>query len=169
MKILKCLLVCALFQSFAASAATITTALFSIDLPDQWGVEDNKSSIVLAAGKDLVGSHPSPFLSIQYCAVGAHATRPDVHPCDKPCSEASLHEMLGENPQGIVLPPVTRRQRPDGGIELSMVTARSENENGRLALACSASAQLYIWFMSSGTAKETDTLFANILASLKWK
>lgn len=168
MNMLKCLLACALFQSFAANAATINTALFSIEVPDQWHIEDNKSGIVLALGRDLVGSHPSPILWMQYCAVGDNAKPAGVIPCDKPCSEKPLIELMGEGAKESLRAPV-RRERPNGVTEWSIVAVSSESEFGQIALLCHASAQVFLSFTSAGPSKEAASLLARMLDSLKWK
>jgi hypothetical protein len=163
------LLLLALLQSCAANAAMVNTNLFSLEVPDQWRIEDNKTSVILVMGNKVVDGMPLPFLSIQYCMVGDSSKPSGLRRCDEPCAERSLDFSSNEKTKGLNFSQITTQTKPNGVIEYSTEATYSDSIAAMATLSCSSTGQAYISLVSEQTKEMSKEIFTIILRSLKWK
>ena len=151
-----------------AQAKSIETAMFSIEVPSQWEVEDNKSDVILVMGNRLRDRTPMPFLSVQYCATklpnGAEATQ-----CDEPCSEKSLAFLKEDDSEGFQTSAVVNSIQQDGSVQFKTELIASPEIVGFMVLSCSDAGQVYLSLTSDQPQSEAKRVFNSIVSSLKWK
>ena len=170
MKNTYCILVLALMYLRPVSAATIETALFSIDVPDQWNVEDNKASIILVMGDRIRDRMPMPFLSIQYCTLTEPPADSDLRRCNDPCSKKSLSFLTDRQPRGVKLSPIAEVRKPNRIVEYSTESASSPNGGVAFAtLSCSSTGQVYVSLVSDEPKNDAKAVFNSVVESIKWK
>jgi hypothetical protein len=154
----------------AGRAATVDTEIFSIDIPDQWKVEDNKSDVILAMGNRVRDRTPLPFLSIQYCTVAEPSAGSTLRRCENPCTDESLAFLAESQPPGFKVSAVTKDAKPNGVVEYSVeATAARLGGIAFATLSCSTAGQAYVSLVSDQSEKETKRVFSLIIESIKWK
>jgi hypothetical protein len=166
------ILLLALLQSSAANAANaamLDTNLFTLEVPDQWQIEDNKTNLVLVIGNKIVDGVPLPSLSIQYCMIGDQLKPLSLSRCDKPCTERSLDFLFNEKKSGLNFSQTTSEKKPNGIIEYSAKVTHSGDISAMATLSCSSTGQAYISLVSDQPKEKSEELFSIILRSLKWK
>lgn len=140
-------------------AETVTTELFTVEVPDGWTVENDEVAIVIAGGNRIVDRMPMPFLSIQACAEGF-----DSSPCKAPCSQDALSFSQA---RGMTFSPVTRRVAPSGVVELRARGAVPPDFVAFVALSCTSQAQVYVSLASDESVEQAERVFEAVLASIK--
>ena len=76
--------------AFAATAQTVETNLFSLDVPDGWTVEASSPTMVRAFRKERADAGPSPLLTASYCFNKNAVSDPRQGVCRATCDEAAL-------------------------------------------------------------------------------
>jgi hypothetical protein len=153
----------------AVNAEIISTSLFTLDVPNHWHVEDNKTSVVIATGSRVVDNASLPFLSIQYCKNGDTSTTPAARHCDTPCSKKSLYFLARNSNEDIQFSPITYATKPNGTAEYSVETTLPNNGSAFATLSCSENAQVYVSMVSGEARNIAKPMFEKIVSSLKWK
>lgn len=163
--ILFILLQCCSF-SCSVKAVTINTDLFSIEIPDQWHVEDDKTGVILASGDKVVDKTMLPFLSIQYCAIGDAPKFEKFYKCtEASCSQESLDFLFSE--KGFTLAPIKTRMNSDETVEYSTEGLIEYNNGSVLAyVRCGHSVQVYISMVSDQPLEVSRNMFSKIVRSL---
>jgi hypothetical protein len=154
----------------AAMAETVTTALFTIDVPDGWTIENDESSTVLASGGRVVDRMPMPFLSIQYCTSSsinaATSESSELSPCTHPCSEDSLPLKAKDDK---TRSSVTKQVTSDGITELRTEKLMPQGGAALAALSCSPIGQVYVGLVSDESVEQARASFNAVLSSIRWK
>ena len=158
-----------LLYQHSVSAAKIETDLFSIDVPDQWRVEDDKSSTILVMGDRILDQTPMPFLGIQYCAqtdlLGA-----EVKPCNEPCSEKSLDFLTSEQFGDLTFSAVVKHMKKGGIVEYSTEAVSPILRSTMFAAqSCSNAGQVYVFLVSDQSNEDAKSVFESVIGSIKWK
>jgi hypothetical protein len=161
-------IVCGLAADSAA-ATTVTTELFTIEIPGGWGIENDEAGVIVAYGERIVDRAPVPFLSIQYCtnstAHSATSKQSHMSACTGRCvAEAfsSFKEQKG------TIAPVERRVTPDGIVELRTRVAEPPSF-ASIGFSCSALGQVYVALASDESADQVEKTFGAVFSSIAWK
>ncbi|MES2039376.1 MAG: hypothetical protein V4495_16205 [Pseudomonadota bacterium] len=165
-------IICALFilisTAFSASATTVKTKLFSIDVPDEWKIEDNRTSIFLAFGNNVVDRTPLPFLSVQYCQNDVPQKDSSQPRCNLPCDDEANNLMSGFPQKEMRFSPVKKSEKENGVTEYSSELTSPAVVSTFITLACNSKGQVHVALSSDLPRLVAKQLFAKILASLKW-
>jgi len=153
----------------AANATTITTSLFSIEVPDQWKVEDNKASIVLAFGSKALNGMPSPFLSVQYCVNNTPSEESGQNRCNQLCNEKAINLTSNTKLQGAQFSPLEITTKEEDVTEYSSELISPSPFTALVTLSCSRHGQVYFSLVSDSPHETTKKQFADIVKSLRWK
>lgn len=155
------------FASQSAQGATIATRLFSFEVPDQWRVENNETSIVLAFAGEMRNGAPSQFLSVQYCEADSASKNTTERRCPRTCEKESSSLSNNLPVRNAALSKATRE---DGTAEFTAEFAQPElAATGFVALLCGSRGQAHIELMSDAPAGLAKTEFLKVLDSFKWK
>jgi hypothetical protein len=158
------------FLFHAAMAESVTTPLFTIEVPDGWTIEDDGSSTVVVAGSRIVDRMPMPFLIIQYCTSSsinpATSESSELSPCTQPCSEESLP--LGGK-DGTTRSPVTKQVTSDGIVELMTQEVIPQGGAALAALSCSPIGQVHVGLVSDEPMEQARATFGAVLSSIRWQ
>ena len=170
MKCLLSLLLVLLLQPVTAISATIITDLFSLEVPDEWVVEGDKAGLVTAGEAKLVGSMPSPFLSVQYC-FSNELPKDSIHyRCNTPCSSESAKKLTSsERLQEAQFSVVKKVRKDDGTTQYTTELVSPVPVAMHTSLSCSARGQIVISLVSDLPRDSARMQFGEILKSLKWK
>jgi len=165
----RALLIAALaILSHPVSAKEIRTELFTVDVPSEWKVEDNKQSIVLAMGPSMAGGLPTPFLSIQYCSSG-EVDGKNLVKCNEQCSDKSLSLLLKKRLSGIVFSPITEEKNESGDVAFHS----EANADGKVSVAatmvCGIKGNIYISLVSENSTTTSTRLLKTVQRSLRWR
>ena len=152
-----------------ASAATVNTTLFTIEVPDQWQVQDDKTSTILVTGSKISDGMPSPFLSIQYCVTSASLKSPGQSQCDRTCSEKAQSLTSNDKLNGTEFSPIKKSEKEKDVTEYSVELQVPATISALMALSCSGSGQVHVGLVSDEPKEVTKQLFEKILKSLRWK
>lgn len=146
-----------------ASAKTVQTELFDIDVPDEWQVEDNKLSIIFASGTALRDGMPIPSLSIQYCLIEENASARTPR-CDQSCSAQALTRLLG---RGIHVSPagIQTRDTTDFHAEKSL----GNDASAAALMVCGAKGSVYLALIAQERMAITVERLRAIRKSLRWR
>jgi hypothetical protein len=170
MKIKRYLLALALTCVAVVNAATIETPLLSVQVPDRWRIEDNKSSVILVTGNTIRDRTPMPFLTIQYCLFSEPPVGSDMVRCDEPCSEKSLKFPTEQKSRGTKFATIVKSTNASGTVEYSTGATDSRLGLEMFALvSCGKAGQVYVGFVSDQEKKEAKSTFGSVVKSIKWK
>ena len=168
MKRLLRLLAVLIFAPIAANAATLITNIFSIEVPSQWQVQDNKTSTFLVTGNNVIDGVSSPFLSIQYCVSRFPPKVSGQRQCTVPCSE-QLNDLTSNSKlKDAKFSPIVKIEKENGVTEYSTELVSPTTISALIALSCSSQGQIHIALESDLQKEVTKRQFEEILNSLKW-
>lgn len=163
--ILFILLQCCSF-SCSVKAVKINTDLFSIEIPEQLHIENDKTGVILASGNKVVDKTMLPFLSIQYCAIGDAPKFEKFYKCTEACSQKSPDFLFSEK-GFITLAPIKTRMNSDETVECTTEGLIEYNKGSALAyLRCGHSVQVYISMASDQPLEISRSMFSKIVRSL---
>ena len=157
------------FAARSAAATTVTTELFTIEVPAGWEIENNESSVIVAYGGRIVDRTPVPFLSIQYCTNStvnsATKKQSDLSACTNRCVAAAFSSF--KPPKGTIS-RVERRVTANGTVELRTNIAVPPNF-ASVGFSCSALGQVYVALASDQSSDQVEETFEAVLSSIAWK
>jgi len=160
--------VCALVVG-SATAATVTTKLFTMEVPDGWTIENNGSDTIAVAGPRMVDRMPMPALIIQYCTNAAIDNISDssaLAPCTDPCSKESLSASAADNG---TLSAVQRQVTRQGIVELREEVVSRPRGADVAGLSCSPLGQVHVGLVSDESKDQAGKLFEGVFSSIAWK
>ena len=146
------------FAGGNAAAKTVTTELFTVEVPDGWTIEDDESGAIAVMGSRIVARTPMPALLIQYCNLSA---------CSRPCSEDTLR--WSRDHGDITVSRVTRRVMPDGTVALRTNVISEPNAVSIGGLFCSPLGQVTVGFASDESREQAERVFETAFSSIAWK
>lgn len=151
-------------------ATTVTTTLFTIDVPNGMTIENDESGTLLAGGSRMRDGMPTPFLIVNYCTNSIVNSETSNHtlelsPCTKPCTEETL---LWTKKHGETQSPVARRVTQSGIVELRAQIVEPSGETSFAAMSCSLQGQVYVALVSDESKDQTQKMFDAVFGSVAW-
>ena len=151
-------------ELYAVDNEIIYNDLFSIEVPADWEIENNKfRQIIIANSKDTYDGWPTEMLMTDYCVIGGQPKEAKAVQCGT-CSEKIFIDILRQEKNHDGDYPIEKTINQ--GVTEFKVELIS-NDGAKISkLLCHKNGHVFMMFMSS--RKPTEG-FNNIFQSIKWK
>lgn len=152
-----------------ANAASHETELFSIEVPDELFVQNNKRGTATAVGKKIIDGMPSPYLMIQSCFNNPPAGNPVYNHCNTPCDESAKKLVSSNKLRGSKYSELKKENTNESTIRFYSELISPAPFSAFISISCSKQGQVIISFITDAQRDTARNQYNEIIGTLKWK
>jgi hypothetical protein len=153
----------------AHAAETVSTDLFSLEVPDQWTIEGTQPDSLMVLGGQAQDALPLPILTAQYCVSGVAGRDSGHAQCAQAC-DASARGMNSYAQRGPTrFSPLHKSRRGSDAVEYRSEMTAGASVHVVVALSCSKHGQVFLSLVSDQDRDAANSQFEAILKSLRWR